>query len=70
MFDDKNLKCKKVITRLMELAMPVIAEFSPLDLCDMIMFAENVAQNDEYAYKFAKERLTSEEIKKAISDVK
>lgn len=55
MFDDKNLKCKKVITRLMELAMPVIAEFSPLDLCDMIMFAENVAQNDEYAYKFAKE---------------
>ena len=58
MFDDKNLKHKKVIARLLQSALKVKSELSPLDLCDMTVFAENILGKSDYAYEFAKELFT------------
>ncbi len=44
---------KKVVSSLMNLAMPVLDELSPLDLCDLVVYAERQIEDNGLAYKFA-----------------
>lgn len=53
LFDDEITPQKKVVTSLMQLALPVLNELSPLDLCDLTMYAEREIGNNDLAYKFA-----------------